>query len=417
MEEIRDMNANEVALEQLATAIGFMGLEPEIYEILKEPMAQLTVRIPVRLDNGSVKIFTGFRFQHNTALGPTRGGTRFHPEETPEDVKALSLWMTLKNAINEIPNGGAKGGIIVDPQTLTKGELERLCRGYIRKIAPIIGAWKDFPGADIGTSAQTQSWMMDEWEAMNMHHEAGGISGKTTVLGGSRGRPEATSRGLLFATREVVKAHGLQMKNLTALVQGFGKVGWHLAKLYQRDGVRVLAVSDVHTAIYNPAGLDIPDVHDYVERSDTLRGYPKAQELSNPDLLELPCDILAPCAVQNVITEENAPRVKAKFLIEGANGPTTPEAEKILIAQGVFIAPDIWANSGGTQVAHFERVQNLNDDQWSEEEVNAKLERIIRKVFNEIYDLHREKHISMRLACWVKALSKVVEAMRARSWV
>jgi len=414
---IMGKNAFDVALEQLAEATEYMKLESEIYEIMKEPMAQLTVRIPVRMDNGKVEIFTGFRFQHNTALGPTRGGTRFHSEETKEDVKALSLWMTLKNALNEIPNGGAKGGVIVDSQKLSQGELERLCRGYIRKIAPIIGAWKDFPGADIGTSSQTQSWMLDEWEAMNMHHEAGGISGKMMVLGGSEGRPEATSRGLLFATREVVRARKLEIKGLTAVVQGFGKVGWHLAKLYQRDGIQVLAVSDVDTAIFDPKGLDILDVNAYVERSGTLKGYPKAIEIGNVELLELECDILAPCAVQNVITEENAPRIKAQFLIEGANGPTTPEAEKILIDKGVFIAPDIWANSGGTQVAHFERIQNLNDNNWSEEEVNAKLERINHKVFNEIYALHTEKNISMRLACWIKAISKVVEAMKARGWV
>ena len=411
------MNAFEVALEQLAHATEYMKLEPEIYEIMKEPMSQLTVRIPVRMDNGKVEIYTGFRFQHNSALGPTRGGTRFHSEETPEDVKALSLWMTLKNALNEIPNGGAKGGVIVDPRKLSQEELERLCRGYIRKIAPSIGAWKDFPGADIGTSAQTQSWMMDEWETMNMHHEASGISGKMIVLGGSEGRPEATSRGLLFATREVVRARELEMKGLTAVVQGFGKVGWHLAKLYQQDDVRVVAVGDVNSALYDPKGLDILDVQEYVDRSGTMRGYPKAIEIDNQELLELECDILAPCAVQNVITVENAPRIKAKFLIEGANGPTTPEAEEILINKGVFIAPDLWANSGGTTVAHFERVQNLHDDHWGEEKVNAKLERINHKVFNEIYALHTEKNISMRLACWIKAISKVVEAMKARGWV
>lgn len=409
--------ALEVAQEQLAMAAKYMNLEPQIYEMLKEPMRMVTVRIPVRMDDGSVQVFTGFRAQHNTALGPTRGGTRFHPEETADDVKALSLWMTMKNALNEIPNGGGKGGIIVDPDKLSKGELERLCRGYVRAIGPIIGAWKDFPGADIGTSAQTQSWMLDEWEAMNMHHEPGGISGKLMVLGGSEGRPEATSMGCLFATREVAKVLGLEMNKLTAVVQGFGKVGWHLAKLYQRDGVKVLAVSDVNGGIYNPEGLDIIDVHDYAERTGTVVGYPKAQAIDNASLLELECDILAPCAVQNVITEENAPRIKAKMIIEGANGPTTPEAEEILIKNGVFIAPDIWANSGGTQVAHFERIQNLHDNRWTEEEVNAKLERIIGKVFKEIYKLHKEQNISMRLACWVRAITKVTEAMKARGWV
>lgn len=409
--------ALEVAQEQLATAIEYMKLNQDIFDLLKEPLSQLTVRIPVKMDDGTVRTFTGFRFQHNAALGPTRGGTRFHPDETSEDVKALSLWMTLKNALNEIPNGGAKGGIIVDSEKLSKGELERLCRAYVRKVAPTIGAWKDFPGADIGTSAETQSWMLDEWEAMNLHHESAGISGKLMVLGGSEGRPEATSRGLLYATREVVKAKGLDIKQLTAVVQGFGKVGWHLAKLYQLDGIKVVAVSDVHTGIYNPNGLDIMDVHTYVERTGTLVGYPQAQAIGNSNLLEVECDILAPCAVQNVITDENAPRIKAKILIEGANGPTTPDAEKILVTKGVFIAPDIWANSGGTQVAHFERVQNLNDDRWSEEEVNAKLERLISKVFAEIYKIHTEQNIPMRLACWVRSIGKVVDAMKARGWV
>lgn len=411
------IDAFEVAQEVLSTVAEYMKLEPHVYELFKEPMSQLTVRFPVKMDDGTTKIFTGFRFQHNTALGPTRGGTRFHLDETPEDVKALSLWMTLKNALNEIPNGGAKGGVIVDPLTLSQGELERLCRGYIRKIGPAIGVWKDFPGADIGTSAQTQSWMLDEWETMSMHHEAGGISGKVMALGGSKGRAEATSRGILFATRELVRTRGLEMKNLTAVVQGFGKVGWNLAKLYQKDGVKVLSVSDVSTAIFEPSGLDILDVGAYVESTGTLRDYPNAKEISNAEMLELECDILAPCAVQNVLTKENASKVKAKFLIEGANGPTTPEAEEIFISKGILIAPDLWANSGGTQVAHFERVQNLNNDSWSEEEVNSNLERIIHKVFGEIYALHTEKNISMRQACWVKAIGSVVEAMKARGWV
>jgi len=250
-----------------------------------------------------------------------------------------------------------------------------------------------------------------------MHHEAGGISGKVMALGGSKGRAEATSRGLLFATRELVHAKGLEMPDLTAVIQGFGKVGWHLAKLYEEDGVKVLSVSDVSIAIFKSTGLDIFDVHAYVERTGSLRGYPNAQEITNEEMLEIECDILAPCAVQNVLTKENADQIKAKFLIEGANGPTTPEAEEIFIRKGIFIAPDIWANSGGTQVAHFERVQNLNNDSWSEEEVNSKLEKIIHKVFGEIYALHTKSNISMRQACWVKAIGTVVEAMKARGWV
>ncbi len=370
------------------------------------------------MDDGSIKIFEGYRFQHNWAVGPIRGGTRFHPDETADDVRALSMWMTMKNSLNEIPNGGGKGGIAVDPAKLSRNELERLCRAYIRAIAPICGSWNDFPGADIGTDNVTQSWFLDEWEAMNLRNEPAAISGKAMILGGSEGRAEATSRGLLFTTREVAKVMGLKMEGLTAAIQGFGKVGWNLANLAQRDGVKVIAVSDVNGGIYNDAGLDIPDVYAYAERTGSVVGYPKAtKNITNAEILELECDILAPCAVQNVLTAENAPRVKAKMVIEGANGPMTPDAEKIILAKDVFDAPDILANSGGTQVAHYERVQNLHDNHWTEEEVNAKLEGIIKKVFKEVYELHNEKQISMRMACWVKALNRVVDAMRWRGWV
>ncbi len=412
------MTALEVAQAQLAEVAKIMNLEPHVYAILKEPMRQLTVKFPVKMDDGSIKVFEGYRFQHNWAVGPIRGGTRFHPDETADDVRALSMWMTMKNSLNEIPNGGGKGGIAVDPAKLSRNELERLCRAYIRAIAPICGSWNDFPGADIGTDNVTQSWFLDEWEAMNLRNEPAAISGKAMILGGSEGRAEATSRGLLFTTREVAKVMGLKMEGLTAAIQGFGKVGWNLANLAQRDGVKVIAVSDVNGGIYNDAGLDIPDVYAYAERTGSVVGYPKAtKNITNAEILELECDILAPCAVQNVLTAENAPRVKAKMVIEGANGPMTPDAEKIILAKGVFDAPDILANSGGTQVAHYERVQNLHDNHWTEEEVNAKLEGIIKKVFKEVYELHNEKQISMRMACWVKALNRVVDAMRWRGWV
>lgn len=409
--------ALEVAHDQLATVVSYMKLDAHVHEILKQPMRQVIVRFPVKMDNGTIRIFEGYRFQHNWALGATRGGTRFHKDETVDDVKALSLWMTVKNALNEIPNGGAKGGIAVDPDTLSPNELERLCRGYVRALANFIGEWNDFPGGDIGTNMQTQSWMMDELETIYRRNEPGGMSGKALILGGSEGRPEATSRGLLYTTREIAKVMGLKMDCLTAVVQGFGKVGWHLSKLYQRDGVRVIAVSDVNGGIFNPSGLDILDLNKYVGEKGTVVGYPKSEAIDNADLLGLECDILAPCAVQNVITEENAPRIKAKMIVEGANGPVTPEAENILLARGIFDAPDILANSGGTQVAHFERVQNLHDNRWTEEEVNAKLERMIQKVFNEVYTSHKANNITMRMACWVKAVNRVVEAMKYRGWV
>ncbi|MBP2666994.1 MAG: GdhA, partial [Firmicutes bacterium] len=363
-------------------------------------------------------VFEGYRFQHNWATGATRGGTRFHKDETVDDVKALSMWMTVKNAVNDIPNGGAKGGVVVDPESLSKGELERLCRAYIRAIAPIVGPWNDFPGADIGTSAVTQSWMLDEWEAINLRNEPAGISGKAMPLGGSAGRAEATSLGVLFATREVANVMGLKVKGLKAVIQGFGKVGWNLAKLMERDGIKVIALSDVYGGIYNAEGFDVLDVNAHVQRTGKLAGYSKAtKEISNAEILELECDVLVPAAVQSVITPENAPRVKAKMVIEGANGPTTTDAEAILLEKGIFIAPDVFSNSGGTQVAHFERVQNLHDNHWTEEEVNAKLEGIFKNVFKEIYAIHKEKKITMRMACWVKAISHIVEAMQYRGWI
>ncbi|MBP2626699.1 MAG: glutamate dehydrogenase [Firmicutes bacterium] len=411
------LTALENAQIQLAEVAKIMNLEPHVHEFLKEPMRQLTVKFSVKMDDGSTKIIQGYRFQHNWSTGPLRGGTRFHKDETADDVKALAMWMTIKNACNEIPNGGAKGGIAIDPATLSTGELERVCRAYVRAIAPIIGPWNDFPGADIGTDNRTMSWMLDEWEAMNLRNEPAGISGKALTLGGSEGRALATSRGLLFATREVASVLGLEMKNLTAAVQGFGKVGWNLARLYELDGVKVIAVSDVNGALYNPAGIDMLDVFAYSQHAKTIVGYPKATAMTNEEILEVECDILAPCAVQNVITEENAPRIKAKMVIEGANGPTTPGAEKILLERGIFDAPDVFANSGGTQVAHFERVQNLHDNHWTEEEVNDKLEGIFKKVFQEIYKVHKEKHITVRMACWVKALTRVVDSMKYRGWV
>jgi len=413
----KKLTALENAQAQLAEAAKIMNMETHVHEFLKEPMRQLTVRFPVKMDNGATKIIQGYRFQHNWSLGPLRGGTRFHKAETADDVKALAMWMTVKNACNNIPNGGAKGGIAIDVATLSTNELERVCRAYIRAVAPICGPWNDFPGADIGTDNRTMSWMLDEWEAMKLHNEPAGISGKALTLGGSEGRALATSRGLLFATREVANVLGLEMKGLTAVVQGFGKVGWNLARLYELDGVKVIAISDINGALYNPSGIDILDVFEYSQCNKTIVGYPKAAAMANEDILELKCDILAPCAVQNVITEENAPRIRAKMVIEGANGPTTSAAEKILLENGIFDAPDVFTNSGGTQVAHFERVQNLHDNHWTEEEVNNKLEGIFKDVFQEIYKVHKEQKITVRMACWVKALTRVINSMKYRGWV
>lgn len=409
--------ALENALLQLKQAAEIAKLEPHVHEFLERPMRELTVRIPLKLDNGSVRIIEAYRFHHNWANGPIRGGTRFHKDETPDDVRALSMWMTVKNACNNIPNGGGKGGIAVDPATLSQNELERLCRAYIRAVAPITGPWMDFPGADIGTGANTQSWMLDEWEAMHQRLEPAAISGKAMPLGGSAGRALATSRGVQYATRAVAASVNKPMSSLRAVVQGFGKVGGNLVELYAEDKVTVCGVSDVNGGIYSPDGLDVKDLFAWFKEKGTVAGYPRARSVSNAELLEQECDVLAPCAVQSVITSENAPKIKAWAVMEGANGPVTVDAEKILLDRKIIDCPDVYTNSGGTQVAHFERVQNLNNDTWTEELVNKKLEGVFLDVFNEIQTVSKEQNVTMRMACWVKALKQTVDAMKWRGWV
>jgi glutamate dehydrogenase/leucine dehydrogenase len=409
--------ALENALAQLTEAAAIVGLEPHVHELLKRPMRELTVRIPLKMDNGTVRIIEAYRFQHNWANGPIRGGTRFHKDETPDDVRALSMWMTIKNACNNIPNGGGKGGIAVDPATLSVNELERLCRAYIRAISSITGPWMDFPGADIGTDARTQSWMLDEWEAMHQRLEPAAVSGKAMPLGGSAGRALATSRGLQYATRAVASSVGKPISSLRAVVQGFGKVGGNLVKLYEEDKVTVCGVSDIHGGIYNADGLDLSDVFAWFEEKGSLKDYPKAKAVSNAELLVQDCDILAPCAVQSVITPENAGGIKAWAIIEGANGPVTVDAEKILLERKIIDCPDVYANSGGTQVAHFERIQNLNNDSWTEEYVNKKLEDVFIEVFNEVYTMSQTKGITMRMSCWAKALNHTVSSMKWRGWI
>ncbi|MEW6426054.1 MAG: Glu/Leu/Phe/Val dehydrogenase, partial [Bacillota bacterium] len=333
-------------------------------------------------------------------------------------VKALALWMTVKNSLNGLPAGGGKGGVICDPAALSAAELERLCRAYIKAIAPLVGSWQDFPGADIGTDARTMSWMLDEWEQMHaLTHDPTAISGKALVLGGSRGRPEATGLGVMFAVRETCKVLGRQMQGLRVAIQGFGKVGSWAARLLYDQGVQIVALSDVYGGIANPAGLNPYDVLNYVETSGKVPGYPGADPITNEELLTFDCDLLIPAAVQSVITEENAPRIKARVVIEAANGPTTPEGEQILLAREIFVVPDILANGGGTTIAHLERVQGLYDYYWTEEEVHKQYETMFVQAYREVYQIARQRRISMRMAAWVKALKRIEEAIKARGWV
>lgn len=414
----RCSSAWETAVEQLEEAAGIAGLDPAVLEMLKEPQRIFIVNFPVRLDDGSTKIFTGFRVHHCHALGPIRGGTRFHPRETLDDVKALALWMTVKNSLNGIPAGGGKGGVICDPAGLSRAELERLCRAYIRAIAPLIGSWQDFPGADLGTDERAMSWMLDEWEQMHgLRHDPAAISGKASVLGGSEGRPSATGLGVMFSVRETCRVLGMEMKGLRVAVQGFGKVGYWAAQLLFGQGAKIVAVSDVYGGIFCPGGLDPGAVLKHANQSGRVQGFPGAAAITNAELLGIDCDVLIPAAVQSVLTKENASQVKARIVVEAANGPTTPEGEEILLSRGVFLVPDILANGGGATVAHLERVQCLYDHFWTEEEVHKRYDVIFRQVFAQVYRIAREKGISMRMAAWIKALRRIEEAVRARGWV
>lgn len=408
----------ETAIKQLEESATIAGLSQEILELLKKPQRIFTVHFPVRMDDGTTKVFTGFRVHHCHALGPIRGGTRFHPDITLEDINALALWMTIKNSLNGIPAGGGKGGVVCNPAILSKFELERVCRAYIRAISPLVGTWKDFPGADIGTNEQTMSWMLDEWEQMHeMTHDPAAISGKALVLGGSEGRPSATGLGVMFAVRETCKFLGLQMKGLRIAIQGFGKVGSWAARLLYDEGVKIVALSDVCGGILNPEGLNPYEVLRFVEETGSVVGYPNSESITNEELLRLDCDAVIPAAVQSVITEENAPNIKTRIIVEAANGPITPEGEQILLSKGTFIVPDILANGGGTTIAHLERVQGLCDHYWTEEEVRKQYNIIFTQVYNQIYHIAKERKISMRMAAWVKALKRLESAIIARGWV
>jgi len=411
-------SAWNTAVQALEEAAKLANLNPDVLNILKQHQRIFITTFPVRMDDGSLKIFTGYRVHHNHALGPIRGGTRFHPEETLDDMKALSLWMTVKNALNGIPAGGGKGGVVCDPDAMSEAELQRVCRAYIRAIAPVVGSWIDFPGADVGTNSKTMSWMMDEWEQMHaMTHEPTAISGKEIVIGGSEGRPAATGYGVMLAVRETCKSLGLDIKQQRVAIQGFGKVGSWAARLIFDQGAKIVAISDVFGGVANDNGINPYELLEHVEKTGKVPGFAGAREITNEELLSYDCDVLIPAAIQSVITEDNAADVKAKIVVEGANGPTTPEAEKILASKGVFLVPDILANGGGTTIAHLERVQCLCDDFWTEEEVNRRYEGMFTKAYKEVFEISKEENISMRMAAWVKALRKIEKAIIARGWV
>ena len=397
-------------------ALTKLGYNDEMFELLKEPIRMLTVRIPVRMDDGSVKVFTGYRSQHNDAVGPTKGGVRFHPDVDEEEVKALSIWMSLKCGITNLPYGGGKGGIICDPRQMSMRELERLSRGYVRAISQIVGPTKDIPAPDVYTNSQIMAWMMDEYSRLREFDSPGFITGKPIVLGGSQGRETATAKGVTICINEAVKKKGIELKGARVVIQGFGNAGSYLAKFLHDAGAKVIAVSDVYGGVYDPNGLDI----DYLlDRRDSFGTFSKlfTNTITNKELLELDCDILVPAAISNQITAENAANIKASIVVEAANGPTTLEATKILTERGVLLVPDILASAGGVTVSYFEWVQNNQGYYWSEEEVHEKLANVMIRSFETIYQTAQTHQVDMLLAAYMVGIKKIAEASSFRGWV
>ena len=397
-------------------ALQKLGYDEAMYELLKEPLRMLQVRIPVRMDDGTVTVFTGYRAQHNDAVGPTKGGVRFHPNVTEEEVKALSMWMTLKAGIVDLPYGGGKGGVVCDPRQMSMGELERLSRGYVRATSQIVGPTKDIPAPDVFTNAQIMAWMMDEYSRMDEFNSPGFITGKPIVLGGSQGRDRATAQGVTIVIEQAAKRRDLEIKGARVVIQGFGNAGSFLAKFMNDLGAKVVGISDANGALYDPEGLDI----DYLlDRRDSFGTVTNLFEntITNEELLELECDILVPAAIENQITAENAHNIKANIVVEAANGPTTSEATKILTERGVLLVPDVLASARGVTVSYFEWVQNNQGYYWTEEEVNEKLYKKMVEAFDNIYNVAMSRKIDMRLAAYMVGVRKTAEASRFRGWV
>jgi glutamate dehydrogenase len=397
-------------------ALEKLGYPNEVYELLKDPLRMMTVRIPVRMDDGVVKVFTGYRAQHNDAVGPTKGGIRFHPDVTETEVKALSIWMSLKAGIVDLPYGGAKGGIICDPREMSFRELEALSRGYVRAVSQIVGPTKDIPAPDVFTNSQIMAWMMDEYSKIDEFNNPGFITGKPIVLGGSHGRESAKAKGVTIVLNEAAKKKGIELKGARVVVQGFGNAGSFLSKFLHDAGAKVVAISDAYGALHDPNGLDI----DYLlDRRDSFGTVTKLfnNTISNKELFEIDCDIIVPAAVENQITRQNAHDIKASIVVEAANGPTTMEATKILTDRDILLVPDVLASAGGVTVSYFEWVQNNQGFYWSEEEIDKKLHEIMIKSFENIYNTAKTRRVDMRLAAYMVGVRKMAEASRFRGWV
>jgi len=409
------INPFEVALKQLDEAAKLIKLDKGLHQVLASPKRVLTVSLPVKMDNGEIRVFTGYRSQHNDARGPYKGGIRYHPQVTIDEVKALSMWMTWKCAVADIPYGGGKGGIICDPKKMSDGELERMTRRYAYAIADIIGPLTDIPAPDVYTGGKEMAWIMDTYSALKGNYgQPEIITGKPLSIGGSLGRNEATGRGLSFTVREAAKKLKVNMKAATVAVQGFGNAGQFASQLVEAQGAKVIAASDSKGGVINKAGMEIAALRKHKEKTGSLTGFPGSKPISNEELLETECTILIPAALENQITGKNASKVKAKIVAEAANGPTTPEADDILYKNQILVIPDILANGGGVTVSYFEWLQNLRREYWSEAEVNERLDKNVTKAFLDVYAAHDKYSVNMRKASTLLAVNRVVEAIQVR---
>ena len=410
-------NPFQMAQRQLDEAAELLQLDPAVHELLRWPLRELHVTLPVKMDDGTTKIFHGFRVQYNDARGPNKGGIRYHSGETIDLVRALAAWMTWKCAVVDIPLGGGKGGIICDPKSLSSGELERLSRAYIRQVGRILGLEKDVPAPDVYTTPQIMAWMADEYAFLNGHNEFGMITGKPLALGGSAGRADATARGGMYCLREAAKALQIDLKGATAAIQGYGNAGSFAHKLgVEMFGLKVVAVSDSRGGIYNPAGLDYAQVSAHKAKTGSVVNFPGSQNITNAELLELDVTVLIPAALENAINEANAGRVKARFVAELANGPTTPEADQILYEKGSYVIPDFLCNAGGVTVSYFEMVQNAYDYYWEESVVHERLDKKMTSAFWAVHNMAQQQKVHNRLAAYLVAVSRVAEAVRLRGW-
>jgi glutamate dehydrogenase/leucine dehydrogenase len=409
-----DLNPYRISQIQFDIAAEYLKLDPGIRQILRTPKRIFEVSIPTKMDNGQIKVFAGYRVQHNIARGPAKGGIRYHPSVTLDEVKALAAWMTWKTATVNIPYGGGKGGVICDPKRMSKSELERMTRRYASEIFPIIGPERDIPAPDVYTDSQTMAWIMDTYSMTQGYSALGVVTGKPVSIGGSLGRNEATARGCLYVVEEACRLKKMSLRGASVAVQGFGNAGSIAAKLFAEKKARVVAISDSRGGVFNSRGIDPLKAARYKERSGTVVGMPGTSRISNDDLLTMKCDILIPAALENVITLNNADQIKAKIVAEAANGPTTPHADEVLARKGILLLPDILSNAGGVTVSYFEWAQDLQGFFWSEQEVNAKLETVMKRAFLEVHESARKHRTHMRTGAYCLAVGRVAEATLVR---